>query len=62
MAEDGTCKKMASLIQKKDGANVSLTALMKEAEDANSKVSGSAETVLDALHLRNLHSILVSRD
>lgn len=62
MAQDGTCKKVASLLEKKDGANASLTALMKEAEEANSKVSGSTETVLDALLLRNLHSILVSRD
>jgi hypothetical protein len=59
MAEDGLSKKVSSLLEKKDAANEDPTAIRKEVEETNSTVSGSAETVLDALRLHNLHSIFV---
>jgi len=57
MAQDGMSKKVSSLLEKKDAANEDLTAIRKEAEETNTTVSGSAETVLVALGLHNLHSI-----
>jgi len=60
MAQDGTSKKVSSLLEKKDAANEDLNATRKEAEETISTVSGIAETVLDALHLHNLHSIFAS--
>jgi len=59
MAQDGMSKKVSSLLEKKDAANEDPTAIRKEAEELNTMVSGSVETVLDALHLHNLHSIFV---
>jgi hypothetical protein len=59
MAQGGMSKKVSSLLEKKDAANEDLTAIRKEAEDTNATVSGTAETVLDALRLHNSHSILV---
>ena len=53
-------KMVSSLLEKKDAANEGLIAIRKEEEEANSMVSGNAETVLDALHLHNMHSIFVS--
>ena len=50
-------KMVSSLLEKKDAANEDLTAIRKEAEETNTTVSGSAETVLVALGLHNLHSI-----
>ena len=52
-------KMVSSLLEKKDAANEDLTAIRKEAEENNTMESVSAETVLVALHLQNLHSILV---
>jgi len=51
MAQDGMSKKVSSLLEKKDAAIEDLTSIRKEAEGTNSAVSGSTETVLDALHL-----------
>ena len=52
MEQDGTSKK--------DAASEDLNATRKEAEETNTTVSVSAETVLVALHLHNLHSIFAS--
>ena len=57
MAQDGMSKKVSSLLEKKDAANEDLTAIRKEAEETNTAVSGSAETVLIALRLHNLHNL-----
>ena len=46
MEQDGTSKKVSSLLEKKDAASDDLNATRKEAEEINSTVSGIAETVL----------------